>query len=113
MPSKNAPCPCPSCDGRIRSAKTLRAHAALQIQIAADQANWRREYERAIQEDAADDTESDEDSEISDGDSQHAAALERPSKRVRVDNEGELNAALVCLIFGTLNQFHAFMYLYI
>lgn len=49
MPSKNAPCPCPSCKGAVKSAKVRRKHASLQVQLAASKSDWYHAYENALQ----------------------------------------------------------------
>ena len=48
MPSASRPCPCPSCHGRIRTAVTIKRHAALQVRLEAERVRWHEEYEKAL-----------------------------------------------------------------
>ena len=63
MPSKKAPCPCPSCNGTIRDAKTIKKHmanqAAAQTSKLSYTAQWQDLYMQANQRCKDDDAESD------------------------------------------------------
>ena len=109
MPSKSGPCPCPSCRGVTRSARVRRAHAAEQTRILAEQAEWHRAYESAVQQaiTAQNETSSSESSE-SESSAEHLT--ERLSKRPRVEIEenqlGSETRVPVCLfVFNVLFQF--------
>lgn len=108
MPSKNRPCPCPSCRGTIRSAKVLRAHAAEQAEIAAEQTNWRRAYESAALQAVTGESDSGSSQESEDVGERQATASSRPPKRSRVDTENEPGENRVCL--PVFNYLCIFMY---
>ena len=84
MPSPPGPCPCPSCKGDIKTAPTIKKHAAEQARIAAEQANWRIQYEKALTR-AQEDDESE--SESAGDDANEILVESRPPKRARIDDE--------------------------
>ena len=101
MPSPPGPCPCPSCKGDIKTAPTIKRHAAEQARIAAEQANWRIQYEKALTR-AQEDDESE--SESSGDDTDDIPVESRPPKRARIDGESNkmVSSFMHCLFIHAI-----------
>ena len=104
MPSKKAPCTCPSCNGALRDAKTVKKHLANQVAAQTSKssyaAQWQDLYTRAKQRREDEDTESLADSDegghglegaqsrLGGNTAADLEGLQRPVKRRRI-NEGD------------------------
>ena len=94
MPSPSRPCPCPSCHGRIRTAATIKRHAALQVRLEVERVRWHEEYEKVLKrarEEREREMEEEEESEDEEGESgeeeEESASVRggRAVKRARVE----------------------------